>query len=250
MRTIILSLLLAIAATGSMRAQAPDDTVHCAEVLLETTEGPIRIRLSNATLQHRDNFIKLVKKHFYDSLLFHRTIPGFMIQTGDPDSKNAAAGASLGSTTLDYKLPAEIRYPQLFHRRGAVAAAREGDSVNPEHKSDACQFYIVWGKPVSVERLEKEQQRIDTLFADSVKMPQNVFDTYRETGGTPHLDGGYTVFGQVVSGLDVVDKIQRAETDKQDRPLTDIRILKATVVKDLPGASAKKKSRAATRRKK
>lgn len=234
MKKSVLAFILSIVIQITMAHPANNDTTNCAEVELETTAGNIRIRLSNDTPLHRDNFLKLVKKHFYDSLLFHRTIPQFMVQAGDPASKKADPGVSLGSTTLDYTLPAEIRYPQLYHKRGAVAAAREADNINPEHRSDACQFYIVWGKPFSTSVLEKQRERIDTLFKDSVTMPKAVFDTYRKIGGTPHLDGTYTVFGEVIKGLDVVEKIQKAETDDYDRPLDDIRIIKAEVVKDLP----------------
>lgn len=231
MRNLVITmLLLLVLPTGAM-AQAVGDT---AEVVLETTEGDIRIKLYNETPLHRDNFLKLVKKHLYDSVLFHRTIPKFMIQTGDPFSKKAEPGESVGGGTLDYTIPAEIRLPALYHKRGAVAAAREGDDVNPEHRSDACQFYIVWGRTHSSTALEEQQERLDTLFGDSVKYSPEAINTYRKTGGTPHLDGTYTVFGEVVEGLDVVEKIQNAETDDYDRPLYDVRILRATVAKDLP----------------
>lgn len=231
MRNLLFTTLLLLAIHAAATAQAVGDT---AEVLLETTAGDIRIKLYNETPQHRDNFLKLVKKHLYDSVLFHRTIPKFMIQTGDPFSKKAQPGDAVGGGTLDYTIPAEIRMPALYHKRGAVAAAREGDDVNPEHRSDACQFYIVWGNTHSSAALEAQQERLDTLFGDSVKFSPEAINAYRKVGGTPHLDGTYTVFGEVVEGLGVVEKIQAVETDDYDRPLYDVRILRATVVRDLP----------------
>lgn len=237
MKNLIISLFFLLAASANTMAQAVGDT---AEVLLETTEGNIRIRLYNETPLHRDNFLKLVKKHIYDSVLFHRTIPKFMIQAGDPFSKTAQPGQPVGGGTLDYTIPAEIRMPAIYHKRGAVAAAREGDDVNPEHKSDACQFYIVWGKTQSSAAIGQQQERLDTLFNDSVKYSAEAINTYRKIGGTPHLDGTYTVFGEVVEGLDVVDRIQQTQTDDDDRPITDVRILKATVTRDI---SQQKKGR-------
>lgn len=247
MRNLLISLLFALAFPASATAQVVGDT---AEVMLETTAGNIHIKLYNETPLHRDNFLKLVKKHLYDSVLFHRTIPKFMIQAGDPFSKNAEPGQSVGGGTLDYTIPAEIRMPALYHKRGAVAAAREGDDVNPEYKSDACQFYIVWGKTHSTVALEEQQERLDTLFGDSVKYSPEAINVYRKTGGTPHLDGTYTVFGEVVEGLDVVENIQKVDTDDYDRPIEDVRILRATVVKDLPQPkpTVRPRKKAATKR--
>ena len=234
----LLSLLLVVMAFGlCCKGQTGTPAEQRAEVLLETTEGNIRIQLYNETPIHRDNFLKLVRLHFYDSLLFHRVIPNFMIQAGDPSSKHAEPGYQLGNTSLDYTLPAEIRLPQIYHKRGAVAMAREGDEVNPEHRSSGSQFYIVQGKRHSSAVVEREQAFLDSLFGDSIKMTPEMVNTYRKVGGTPHLDGTYTVFGEVVEGMDVVDRIEKAETDDYDRPLTDIRILKATIVKDLPRAA-------------
>lgn len=232
MRHLILLLIVLVGAAAN--AQTSNDTTACPEVMLETTEGNIRIKLYNETPLHRDNFIKLTKKHFYDSLLFHRTIPNFMIQTGDPFSKKAEQGQAVGGGTVEYTIPAEIRMPAIYHKRGAVAAAREGDDINPEHRSDGCQFYIVWGKTQSSAYIDEQQERLDTLFKDSVKYTPEAINGYRKIGGTPHLDGTYTVFGEVVEGLDVVEKIQKTGTDDDDRPIEDIRILRATVVKDLP----------------
>ena len=242
---------------ASLNAEAQTSTT---EVLLETTEGNIRIALYDETPKHRDNFLKLVKMHVYDSLLFHRVIKYFMIQTGDPNSKNARPGQQLGTSPrrrlggglpaqpgqqlgtgdFDYTVEPEFRLPQIYHRRGAVAAAREPDDVNPEMRSSASQFYIVYGKQHSSELIEKAQERLDTLTHGRVKLTPEMIKTYKSVGGTPHLDGQYTVFGEVTEGLDVVERIQKAEIDLHARPLWDIRILRATVTKDLPQAVPEK----------
>ena len=203
-----------------------------AEVLLETTEGNIRIALYNETPLHRDNFLKVVGMQLYDSLLFHRVIKDFMVQSGDLNSKHAQPGTRLGTGELDYTTEAEFRLPQLFHRRGAVAAAREGDKANPERRSGACQFYIVWGKKWDDARLSKVQARLDTLTLGTVKITPEMAEVYKTEGGTPHLDGQYTVFGEIIEGLEVVDRIQQMPVDKYDRPLSDIRILRATITKN------------------
>jgi peptidyl-prolyl cis-trans isomerase B (cyclophilin B) len=200
------------------------------EVMLETTEGNIRIALYDETPAHRDNFMKLVKMHVYDSLLFHRVIKNFMIQAGDPNSKNALPGQLLGAGDFDYTVEPEFRLPQIIHRRGCVAMAREPDEVNPGKRSSASQFYIVWGKRFSSEEIVKVQERLDKMTNGSVKMTPEMIKTYKTMGGTPHLDGQYTVFGEVTEGLDVVERIQKAETDNNDRPIEDCRILRATIV--------------------
>lgn len=198
------------------------------QVLLETTEGNIRIELSDLTPVHRDNFVRLVNEHFYDSLLFHRVIKDFMIQAGDPNSRHAEPGESLGEGDVGYTLEPEFRVPQLYHRRGMVAMAREGDDVNPERRSSGSHFYIVWGKTFSSEALKDVQQHLDaTLTATPVKMTPEMILAYRRTGGTPHLDGLYTVFGEVVEGLDVVERIMKVFTDDYDRPVDDVRIIRA-----------------------
>ena len=221
-----LFLLLLLLTTSSVMAQ------ERAEVLLETTEGNIRIALYNETPLHRDNYLKLVKMHVYDSLLFHRVIKDFMIQGGDLNSKYAKPGQPLGTGELDYTIEPEFRLPQLFHRRGVVAAAREPDEVNPEMRSGACQFYIVWGRQLNDVAIGRIQQRLDTLTKGQVQLTPEMIEVYKTQGGTPHLDGQYTVFGEVLQGLDVVDKIQQSATDKRHRPYTDVRILRATVVVD------------------
>ena len=205
-----------------------------AEVLLETTAGNIRIALYDETPQHRDNFLKITKMQIYDSLLFHRVIKDFMIQSGDTNSKHAKPGQLLGTGDFDYTQEAEFRLPQIFHRRGVVAMAREGEDKNPELRSSACQFYIVWGKIFDDARLAKVQERLDTMTHGRVQLTPEMMEVYKTVGGTPHLDGQYTVFGEVVEGMDVVEQIQGVKTDKNDRPLEDIRILRATVTKDLP----------------
>ena len=233
----ILAILLLLAPCSSLLAPcssllAPCSFVHAQtrRVLLETTEGNILISLSDETPLHRDNFIRLAGEHFYDSLLFHRVIKGFMIQAGDPTSRHAEPGVGLGEGEVGYTLPAEFRTPRLFHRRGAVAMAREGDEVNPDRRSSGCQFYIVWGTTFSSQQLEDMQERLDTMTNHTVQLSSEMIRYYRRVGGTPHLDGQYTVFGEVIEGLDVVDRIQRVMTDDYDRPVSDVRILRATVL--------------------
>ena len=232
----LLTLTMAVL-FGSLIAVAQTSTT---EVLFETTEGNIRIALYDETPLHRDNFLKLTRMHVYDSLLFHRVIKNFMIQSGDTNSKNAKPGQRLGTGDFDYTQEAEFRLPQIIHRRGCVAMAREPDVVNPEMRSSACQFYIVWGKRFSSAEIEKAQERLDTMTHGRVKLTPEMIKVYKSVGGTPHLDGQYTVFGEVTEGLDVVERIQKAETDEFDRPFEDIRILRATVTKDVPQATAPK----------
>ena len=197
-------------------------------VVLETTMGNIELKLYDATPLHRDNFLSLVREGAFDSLLFHRVIRDFMIQGGDPYSKYAAPGVLLGEGDKPYTVPAEFRLEEgIFHRRGVLAAAREGDDVNPEQRSSAMQFYIVWGKVFDDEGLARVQERLDARTGGRVKITPEMAEVYKTVGGTPHLDGQYTVFGEVTSGLDVVDAIQQVSTDPNDRPLTDVRILRA-----------------------
>ena len=227
MKRQLLTLTMAVV-FGSLTSVAQTSTT---EVLLETTEGNIRIALYDETPKHRDNFLKLIRMHVYDSLLFHRVIKDFMIQSGDTNSKNAKSGQRLGTGDFDYTIEPEFRLPQIFHRRGCVAMAREPDVVNPDKRSSACQFYIVWGKRFSSAEIEHTQERLDTVTQGRVKLTPEMIKVYKSVGGTPHLDGQYTVIGEVTEGLDVVERIQKAETDDYDRPFEDIRILRATVVK-------------------
>lgn len=226
MKKLILSLIAAAAIV--VVSAAPADTLR--RVRLETTMGDIVVALYNDTPLHRDNFLKLVRSGYYDGLLFHRVIRDFMIQGGDPDSRDAAAGKQLGEGGPGYTIPAEINYPTHYHKRGALAAAREGDDVNPEMRSAGSQFYIVWGKQPSEEQLAAYAQTIRDASEGDVEVPDSIMQDYRTNGGTPHLDGAYTVFGEVVEGLKVVKKIQDVRTDRYDRPKADVRIVKASVV--------------------
>ena len=204
-------------------------------IVLETDSGNVTIMLYNETPRHRDNIIALVNKGFYDGLLFHRVIEDFMIQTGDSISRNAPEGQLLGDGKYEtYKIPAEIRFPKIFHKRGSVAAAREGDKENPQRESSMCQFYIVWGKRYSGNMMDDVEERIARNTGNLISFPQEVRDAYFQYGGTPHLDGQYTVFGEVVEGLDVVERIMAAQTDENNRPLTDIRIKKAYIDEKKP----------------
>ena len=201
------------------------------EVLLETSKGNIRVKLYNDTPIHRDNFLKLVRQGFYDGLLFHRVIPDFMIQAGDSASRHAKEGVLLGDSPEPYTLPAEIHFPTHFHRRGALAAAREGDEKNPQRASSYSQFYIVTGSIFTDDGLDAMQERLDSTTHNTIKLTPKIKEVYRTFGGAPHLDGQYTVFGEVVEGFDVTDLIQWVSRDENNRPFDDIRIIKATVVK-------------------
>lgn len=225
----LLAIFLAFTAV-TMQAQTVQDLPRH-EVLLETDSGDIRIELFNETPKHRDNFLRLVRSGAYDGVLFHRVIKDFMIQTGDVGSKNAKPGEAVGDTPETYTVPAEICFPKLFHHRGALGAAREGDDVNPKRESSATQFYIVWGYKFTDGQLDKVQQRLNERTDSTVQLTPEVREAYKTVGGTPHLDGQYTVFGQVIQGLDIVDLIQRQPGDKNDRPLNDTRIRRALVVK-------------------
>jgi cyclophilin family peptidyl-prolyl cis-trans isomerase len=199
------------------------------DVELVTSMGSIVVRLSDSTPLHRDNFLKLVKQGYYDSVLFHRVINQFMIQAGDPDSKHAASGTPLGEGGPSYTVPAEFR-TTLFHKKGALAAARQGDDVNPQKASSGSQFYIVQGRTFTDGRMDT----LETTRLKGRKIPADERAVYKTIGGTPHLDQAYTVFGEVVKGLDIVDKIAIVPTSKgedRDRPLQDVRIIKAKLIK-------------------
>lgn len=248
-------------------------------VLVETIYGDMKIRLYNETPLHRDNFVKLVEDNFYDSLLFHRIIKNFMIQGGDPESKGAKLGIMLGEGGPGYQIDAEF-VPELFHKKGVLAAAREGDQVNPEKKSSGSQFYIVQGNIFSLEQLNQMEEKINSpkkqkFFYDYINKPENYIlklkldslnnskafeelnqkiqitleqlkpemdslnlfyyteeqkQIYSTIGGTPHLDQNYTVFGEVIEGLNVIDSIVTVNTDKNNRPLENM-IMKMKVVR-------------------
>lgn len=275
----ILLICLAFIALTACSAGSKKQTNHHMEnekrtlVKLETTMGNITVALYNETPKHRDNFIKLVKEGVYDSTLFHRVIKQFMIQAGDPDSKNASDTAMLGSGDVGYTIPAEFN-PKFFHKKGVLAAARQGDDVNPEKASSGCQFYIVTGRKFTEPQLlgmenkineQREEALFDSLARQHMKeiykmrkagdnagllelqdtleaqareladkeekfrfTPEQI-KAYSTIGGAPHLDGSYTVFGEVTEGMEVVDNIEIAKTNRADRPVENIRILKASI---------------------
>lgn len=275
----ILLICLAFIALTACNAGSKRQTTHHMEnekrtlVKLETTMGNITVALYNETPKHRDNFIKLVKEGVYDSTLFHRVIKQFMIQAGDPDSKNASDTAMLGSGDVGYTIPAEFN-PKFFHKKGVLAAARQGDDVNPEKASSGCQFYIVTGRKFTEPQLlgmenkineQREEALFDSLARQHMKeiykmrkagdnagllelqdtleaqareladkeekfrfTPEQI-KAYSTIGGAPHLDGSYTVFGEVTEGMEVVDNIEIAKTNRADRPIENIRILKASI---------------------
>lgn len=192
-------------------------------VSMLTSEGEIVIRLYDETPLHRDNFIKLVHERVYDGLLFHRVIKNFMVQGGDPKSRDAKPGQMLGDGSLGYTVPAEIR-KGLYHKRGALCAARQGDDVNPRRESSASQFYIVQGQVWDNATLDKMEARFGRKFSPRQR------ELYTSVGGTPHLDGEYTVFGEVIKGLEVVDRISGYECDRMNRPLKDVKIISVKVM--------------------
>jgi peptidyl-prolyl cis-trans isomerase B (cyclophilin B) len=197
------------AITGSKKT---NDT----HITINTTYGKIVIRLYNDTPLHRDNFIKLVKEGFYDNLIFHRVINNFMIQGGDPNSKNAAKGEMLGLGGPGYTIPAELNNDN-YHKKGALAAARKGDAVNPKKESSGSQFYIVQGQVFTIEQLNAI-----VSMGKHKQFTQQQIDDYSTIGGTPHLDNEYTVFGEVIEGMDVIDKIAALPVDSYNRPQEDI----------------------------
>ena len=219
--------LFLLSCAGSKNILRPSDKERDVELI--TTAGNIRLRLSDSTPFHRDNFLILVKQGYYDSILFHRVISGFMIQAGDPLSKTAASGVALGNGGPSYTLPAEFK-PFLFHKKGALAAARTGDNVNPERRSSGSQFYIVQGRTFT----DPQMDSIEKVRLAGRKIPEAHRALYRNVGGTPQLDGNYTVFGEVISGLHLVDSIASTQTSKGadlNRPLRDVRIIKARLVR-------------------
>lgn len=266
-RKIQLFLALAILFLASCSHSGKTGKQKGPIVLVKTEYGDMKVLLYNETPQHRDNFLKLVKQGFYNGLLFHRVIPEFMIQGGDPNSRDAEPGQMLGNGGPGYTLPAEFR-PDLIHKKGALAAARLGDQANPEKRSSGSQFYIVEGKvftPEALDSLEtlRTQREAQTIYrrlfmknADSVRILQeqgkqieyaDMLDrlekqaqdsaalhpfhftklqreTYTTIGGVPHLDGNYTVFGEVIEGLNVIDSIAHVKTDDHDRPLADVKM--------------------------
>ena len=273
-KLLILAALVTILTACGAGSKKQNEMEKRTQVKFETTLGEIVVELYNETPQHRDNFIKLAKEGIYDSTLFHRVIRQFMIQAGDPDSKTASDTAMLGSGDVGYTIPAEF-VPQFFHKKGALAAARMGDDVNPQRESSGCQFYIVTGRKFREAQLldmaaQKNNSRVDEIFnelarkhmkeiyklrksgdtdallelqdslenqAYSLAKEEEPFmftpeqlTAYTTIGGAPHLDRAYTVFGQVVAGMETVEKIEATKTGRADRPVEDVRILKATVI--------------------
>ena len=224
-----IAISVVVLCLGSCQAPTPAPE----RVRLQTTMGDIVVELSDKTPGHRDNFLQLVDEGYFDSLLFHRVIESFMIQGGDPRTRTIsgsefdAEGPETGDPRYWESIPAEICFPELYHHRGALAAAREGDMVNPQRRSSRTQFYIVWGRTFDDEQLNAQQQRIWQATGGSVELTEPIRQEYKTVGGTPHLDGQYTVFGHVVEGLDIVGKIQAVATDQKDRPIEDVRIIKA-----------------------
>ena len=195
-------------------------------VRIETTAGNIRVALSEDTPMHSKNFLKLAREGYYDGTLFHRCIKDFMIQGGDPDSRNAEPGKLLGDGGPGYTIPAEFCLPYLYHWRGALAAAREPDDVNPEMESSGSQFYIVYGKKQAAADMKKVRAMLEEK---GIELTSQMIDDYYMRGGTPYLDGQYTVFGEVIEGMEVVKAIQNVETDKNNRPLEDVLIKRMVV---------------------
>jgi peptidyl-prolyl cis-trans isomerase B (cyclophilin B) len=213
---LLVTILLTILFYSMIQAQSI--------VVFNTTEGDFKVKLYDETPQHKENFIKLVKQGYYDGILFHRVIADFMIQTGDPNSRTAKEGQMLGDGGPGYTIPAEF-IPQYFHKKGALAAARQGDQVNPLKNSSGSQFYIVQGQPLSDAQLQ-------SLTSSNRHLPftEEQRQAYITLGGTPHLDNNYTVFGEVIEGIEVIDAIASVETDQRNRPVTDIKIIKASLL--------------------
>ena len=197
-----------------------------AVVRIETSCGVIRVALFDETPLHRNNFLKLASEGFYDGTLFHRCIKDLMIQGGDPESRTAQKGQLLGEGDTGYTIPAEFCLPYIYHWSGALGAAREPDDVNPEQNSSGCQFYIVYGKKQAPGDIKKVRAMLDEK---DIQLTPQMSDDYQMRGGTPYLDGQYTVFGEVREGMDVVKQIQAVATDKNDRPLEDVVVRKMTV---------------------
>ncbi len=273
----LLVLLLVFCACKAEKKMTPfssvsdDDTI----VLIETSSGDIKVKLYSDTPKHRDNFIKNIKEHMYDGIIFHRVVKNFMIQAGDPSAKDLPQGAPAGGGDVNWTVPAEIIYPKYFHKYGALAAARENDDVNPNKESSGCQFYIVTGTKWTKAKLMSKEKELndvrqkeyfnklvkeskdevaklrknkdtvkllelqDSLERKSeemlkenpaIKITPEQEKIYSTIGGMPHLDNNYTVFGEVVEGMDIVEAISKVRTDRRNRPVDDITINKITIV--------------------
>ncbi len=253
------------ASTGATALNENPADTSSVKVAVKTTEGDFEILLYGDTPKHRDNFVKLVKENYYDGTLFHRVINEFMVQAGDPESRNAPAGKHLGAGGPGYQIDAEFVYPARFHKRGALAAARTGDQMNPERKSSGSQFYVVTGKTYTpAELAQMDQPMIQQQFYSLAQKRRNDImrmqkandeaglnalqeeliaqatelskftpqqrEAYTTVGGTPFLDAQYTVFGEVLSGMDTIEKIEKTRTDSSDRPASDIKILSMKII--------------------
>jgi cyclophilin family peptidyl-prolyl cis-trans isomerase len=229
-------LLVLVSFTYASKKEKKSKKEKNTYVEMKTTMGTMVLKLYNETPQHRDNFIKIVKAKQYDSLLFHRVISAFMIQGGDPTSKNAAAGQQLGSGDIPGvpRIPAEFN-PVLYHKKGALAAARDG---NAEKASSNCQFYIVVGKKFTDAELDRMQSYNGWTYTTEQR------EMYKTIGGTPHLDNNYTVYGELVAGMEVLDAIVAVKTDPNNRPIEDVRILNAKLLKKYKVKKEKKKKEA------
>lgn len=231
--TVLLICLLTVGIIWSQEIPKKEQKKRPTLVKIETTMGDIKIKLYDETPKHKQNFLLLVKNGSYKGLLFHRVIKDFMIQGGDPESRNCDSTQMLGRGDMDYTLPAEINFPQLYHKRGVLAAARKDDNINPNRESSAIQFYIVTGRTYT----DAELTDMELLLNEALLPPQPLHYNdeqrmnYRTFGGAPHLDGRYTVFGEVIEGYNVLEAIQAVETNNNDRPKKDVRIINMKVVK-------------------
>lgn len=226
------TLLLTAAISMTMFGQDQKDLSKCAVVKILTNYGTMKVALYNETPQHRDNFIKLVKSNFYEDVLFHRVIKEFMIQAGDPQSKDSTFTGRLGGGGVGYTIPAEF-VSELFHKKGALAAARQGDDVNPEKASSGCQFYIVTGRQFDRKEIDMLERRLKTMYDNpGFHYNENQRLTYMTFGGAPHLDGAYTVFGELIDGFEVLDSIESVKTDPTDRPVEPVRIISMSIIKN------------------
>lgn len=206
-------------------------TSQRAEILFETTKGNFTMALFNETPLHRDAYLVLTRCGYFDSLLFHRVIDNFVVQAGDPESRHACPGQMLGNGE-PFRIPAEICFPKLYHKRGMVNAAREGDETNPDRESCGSQFAIMTCGPLTEAQIERGEKWVREGTKGKSELTKEMKDYYKKHGGSPHLDAQYTVFAEIIDGMNVVDSIQKVKVDKYDRPLEDVRIMRATVVKD------------------
>lgn len=230
MKQILLFLLLLLTTPTFGQSSSTASLNQDIEIEFKTTMGDFRVRLFSDTPIHSQHFAQLVREGYYDGLLFHRVIRNFMIQAGDSTSRIAKPNQPLGEADRNYTLAPEFRTPLHYHHRGALAAARESDDVNPERRSSATQFYVVWGKRWTPNELANVREHVDAETGANGLITDNMALDYYTRGGSPHLDGQYTVFGEVSTGLEIIDKIQKVNTDRNDRPRVDVRILSARIL--------------------